>query len=57
MPADTHSRSIETTLRRNDRADPRGDDSGFYMYIIAMLAVGNTVAAIFVLKTAIYLLL
>jgi hypothetical protein len=57
MPADTHSPPIKTTPRRNDRADPRGDDRGFYMYVIAMLAVGNAVAAIFVLKTAIYLLL
>jgi hypothetical protein len=57
MPADTRSPSLKTSPRRDDGADPRGDDRGFYMYVIAMLAVGNTVAVIFVLKTALYLLL
>jgi hypothetical protein len=56
MPADTRSPSIKTSPRRGDGADPRGDRR-FHMYVIAMLAVGDTVAAIFVLKTAIYLLL
>jgi hypothetical protein len=40
-----------------DGTDPRGGDRGFYIYVIAMLAVGDTVAAIFVLKTAIDFLL
>jgi hypothetical protein len=57
MPADTRSPSIKTSPRRGDGADPRGGDRIFHMYVIAMLAVGDTVAAIFVLKTAIYLLL
>jgi hypothetical protein len=57
MPADPPSPSIETGPYRGDGAEPRGGDRRFYMYIIAMLAVGDTVAAIFVLKTAIYLLL
>jgi hypothetical protein len=56
VPADPRSPSIETGPRRGDGADPRGDRR-FYMYVIAMLAVGDTVAVIFVLKTAIYLLL
>ncbi len=53
MPAGTRSPTLKTSLRR---AGTRGDDRGFYMYVIAMLAVGNAVAVIFVLKTAIYLL-
>jgi hypothetical protein len=57
MPADPRSPSVETGSRCGDGAEPRGDDRRFYMYVIAMLAVGDTVAAIFVLKTAIYLLL
>jgi hypothetical protein len=57
MPTDTRSPSLKTCPRRGDGADPRGGDRRFHMYVIAMLAVGDTVAAIFVLKTAIYLLL
>jgi hypothetical protein len=57
IPADIHSRSIKTSPGRGDGADPRGGDRGFYIYVIAMLAVGDTVAAIFVLKTAIDFLL
>jgi hypothetical protein len=57
MPADPRSPSVETGSGCGDGAEPRGGDRRFYMYVIAMLAVGDTVAAIFVLKTAIYLLL
>jgi hypothetical protein len=73
MPAETRSPSIETTPRhrdgadprrgdgadprRGDGADPREGDGGLYVYVIALLAVGDAVAATFVLKTAINLLL
>jgi hypothetical protein len=57
MPAETRSPSIETTPRHRDGADPREGDGGLYVYVIALLAVGDAVAATFVLKTAINLLL
>ena len=57
MPAETRSRSVNTDPRRGDDAVPGGGDTRFYGYIIAMLVVGDTVAALFVLKTAIYLML
>jgi hypothetical protein len=65
MPADTRSPSTKTTPRhgdggdprRGDGSDPREGDGGLYVYVIAMLAVGDAVAATFVLKTAINLLL
>jgi hypothetical protein len=52
MPADTPSPPTPTSPRQRDG----GGDRGFHMYIIAMLALGDTVAAVFVLK-AVYLLL
>jgi hypothetical protein len=55
MPADTRSRSIKTGPGCDDGADP-GGDGGFYRYVIAMLAAGDIVAVMFVVKTAIYLL-
>jgi hypothetical protein len=56
MPADTRPPSIGTSPPQDDGADPLGGDRGFHMYVIAMLALGDTVAAVFVLK-AVYLLL
>jgi hypothetical protein len=56
MPADTPSPPMQTSPRRDDGADSPGGDRGFHMYVIAMLALGDTVAAVFVLK-AVYLLL
>ena len=52
MPADTPSPPIPTSPRQSDG----GGDREFHMYVIAMLALGDTVAAVFVLK-AVYLLL
>ena len=51
MPADTPSPPTPASPRQSD-----GGDRGFHMYVIAMLALGDTVAAVFVLK-AVYLLL
>jgi hypothetical protein len=51
MPADTPP-TAPTSPRQSDG----GGDRGFHMYVIAMLALGDTVAAVFVLK-AVYLLL
>ena len=51
MPADTPSPPTPTNPCQSD-----GGDRGFHMYVIAMLALGDTVAAVFVLK-AVYLLL
>jgi hypothetical protein len=56
MPADTPSPPVPTSPDPDDGGGPRGDDRGFHMYIIAMLALGDTVASVFVLK-AVYLLL
>jgi hypothetical protein len=56
MPADSPSPATRPDPRLNDNPDPRGGDRGFRMYVIAMLALGDTVAAVFVLK-AVYLLL
>jgi hypothetical protein len=55
MAADTPSPTLPTSPGSDD-GGPRGDDRGFHMYVIAMLALGDTVAAVFVLK-AVYLLL
>jgi hypothetical protein len=52
MPADTPSPTTPTDPRQSDG----GGDREFHMYVIAMLALGDTVAAVFVLKAA-YLLL
>jgi hypothetical protein len=52
VPADTPSPPLPTSPGPDDG----GGDRGFHMYIIAMLALGDTVAAVFVLK-AVYLLL
>ena len=57
MPAETRCRSIKTSPGHGDGAVPGGGNARFYRYIIAMLAVGDTVAVLFVLKTAIYLML
>ena len=51
MSADTPSPLTPTSPCQSD-----GGDRGFHMYVIAMLALGDTVAAVFVLK-AVYLLL
>ena len=56
MPADTPSPPLSTSPGCDDGGAPRGGDRGFHMYVIAMLALGDTVAAVFVLK-AVYLLL
>jgi hypothetical protein len=56
MPADTPSPPVPTSPDPDDDGGPRGNDRGFHMYVIAMLALGDTVAAVFVLK-AVYLLL
>ena len=57
MPrTDTHTPSTRTSGGQSDCGAPRGGDRGFHMYVIAMLALGDTVAAVFVLK-AVYLLL
>jgi hypothetical protein len=57
MPAETRCRSIKTSPGHGDGAVPGGGNARFYRYIIAMLAVRDTVAVLFVLKTAIYLML
>ncbi len=57
MPPETRSPYLKTSPPRGDRPDRRRGDGGFDLYVIAMLALGNAVAATFVLKTAINLLL
>jgi len=56
MPADTRSPSLKTRPCRRSGTDRRRGD-GVDVYVIAMRALGDTVAATFVLKTAIDLLL
>ena len=56
MLPETRPQSIGKTRRLTGSGGPRDDDQGLLSWALIMLAVGDAVATIFVLRTALYLL-